>query len=333
MTFIAKVFDPKKLVQDYGDAEAEARACRKSSAVFDFSFMSVARISGVQVSEFFAKLTDRNLIDFERGHIRYALSRDSNGWLKSDLTIWKDAVDSFLVMSGLGRDLLDLADDFEIKDEKVVVFSVQGPKTLFALSHLTNIKLLKTLPYFGFTQQDVAGINCYVGRLGYTGELGFEIIVPSKYGDQLWMSLSNNIRPAGFIAANCLRIEAGFVLFSNEFRLPVTAEEAGLKAFSRNDPILPRYRLVSFCAENSWAQKKYFSEIYDIVPPKSGFISVTSVCHSELANGILGLGYVLKNEAIVGRCFIDPTGLYKNIRMVNIPFYDTHKLRPRVSLN
>ena len=75
------------------------------------------------------------------------------------------------------------------------------------------------------------------------------------------------------------------------------------------------------------------TEIYDIVPPKSGFISVTSVCHSELANGILGLGYVLKNEAIVGRCFIDPTGLYKNIRMVNIPFYDTHKLRPRVSLN
>jgi len=136
------------------------------------------------------------------------------------------------------------------------------------------------------------------------------------------------IRPAGFIAANCLRIEAGFVLFANEFRLPVTAEEAGLKAFAGNDPVPPRHRLVCFRANSSEAPDKG-NYSYDLVPPNSGNITVTSVCHSATAGGILGLGYVPINEARIGQSFIDPTGLYEDIRTVDMPFYDTKKRRPR----
>jgi glycine cleavage system aminomethyltransferase T len=331
MTFVAKVFDPKKLVQDYGDVVSEVEACRESSVVFDFSFMSVVRVTGTRVEEFFSQLTDRNLKDFKEGRIRYALCRDNHGWLRSDLTIWKESVDNFLVMSGLGTDLSDLANNFEIKYEDVVVYSVQGPEALFALSKITDIKLLKTLPYFGFTQQDVAGVKCYVGRLGYTGELGFEIVASSKDGRQLWRSLIKYVKPAGFVAANCLRIEAGFILFANEFKLPVTAEEAGLKAFSDNDLTHPRYRLVSFRAKKFGSQS-ICSNIYDVVAPVSGSISITSACHSNIAKGILGLGYVLFDEAIIGTYFIDPTGQYKDIQIVHNPFYDTKKIRPRVIL-
>ena len=331
MTFVAKVFDPKSLVQDYGDVDSEIKDCRESSAVFDFSFMSVARVSGEKVENFFSQLTDRDIRSLKKGRICYALCRDANGWLRSDLTIWKEAADNFLVMSGLGEDLSDLANSFEIKSENVVVYSVQGPNSLVSLKSITDVKLLKALPYFGFTQQDVAGVNCYIGRIGYTGELGFEIVAPSKNGGQLWKNLTKLIKPAGFVAANCLRIEAGFVLFANEFKLAVTAEEAGLKNFSQNDLICPRYKLVSFCAKTFQAKKRYPND-YEFVGPKSGHITITSACYSNIAGSILGLGYVPFDEAIVGNFFFDPTGQYKDIQIVNRPFYDTKKCRPRVSL-
>ena len=331
MTFVAKVFDPNSLVQDYGDVNSEIKVCREGSAVFDFSFMSVARVSGAKVEEFFSQLTDRNIKSLKKGRICYALCRDANGWLRSDLTIWKEAADNFLVMSGLGEDLSDLANSFEIKSEDVVVYSVQGPNSLESLKSITDVELLKALPYFGFTQQDVAGVNCYIGRIGYTGELGFEIVSSSKKGGQLWKNLIKLIKPAGFVAANCLRIEAGFVLFANEFRLPVTAEEAGLKAFSENDLIRPRYKLVSFCAKVLGSQKKN-PNVYDFVGPKSGHITITSTCYSNIADGILGLGYVPFDEAIVGSYFFDPTGQYKDIQIVKSPFYDTKKCRPRIAL-
>ena len=153
----------------------------------------------------------------------------------------------------------------------------------------------------------------------------------STDGSQLWENLIKYVKPAGFVAANCLRIEAGFVLFANEFKLSVTAEEAGLKAFSENDLICPRYRLISFRAKILGSQK-ICSKVNDVVAPESGSISITSACHSNLAKGILGLGYVPFNEAVIGKYFIDPTCQYEEIQMVNSPFYDTQKSRPRISL-
>jgi hypothetical protein len=101
-------FDPTLLVRDYGDVESEVAACREHAAVFDFSFMSVARVSGPNPLKVIAQLTDRDLGGLDDGRIRYALCRDSDGWLRSDLTIWKEAADSYLVVSGLGQDTLDL---------------------------------------------------------------------------------------------------------------------------------------------------------------------------------------------------------------------------------
>jgi len=189
---------------------------------------------------------------------------------------------------------------------------------------------LAALPYFGFTRLNVAGIECHVGRLGYTGERGFEIVVPALDGEQLWRELAARARPAGFAAADCLRIEAGFLLFANEFRLPVTAEEVGFGAFAGIDPAPPRHRLVCFRAESPQAPD-FGSPPQDPTRPEQGTITVTSACYSATAGGILGLGYVLIDEAAVGRTFIDPTGRYKGVRTVTMPFYYTEKHRPRAA--
>jgi aminomethyltransferase len=330
MTVVADAFDPTFLISDYGDVEAEVTACRKQAAVFDFSFMSVARVYGPEVLEVIAQLTDRDLGGLNDGRIRYALCRDSGGWLRSDLTIWKENANSFLVMSGLGQEISELAATIDIQSEDVVVYSLQGPGSLLALNGLGDVARLETLPYYGFTRLDIAGAECLVGRLGYTGELGFEIVAPAKDGKRLWQNFTARARPAGFAAADCLRIEAGFVLFANEFRLPVTAVEAGLGAFAGNDPVPPRHRLVCFCAE-SHPSPELSHPPKSLAAPEPGTITVTSSCYSAAAGGILGLGYVPFEEAEVNRTFIDPGGRFKNVRTVTMPFYDTAKRRPRAA--
>src|SRR5205085_10222635 len=125
---------------------------------------------------------------------------------------------------------------------------------------------------------------------GYTGEAGVEIIVEREYANRLWQELSVRVRPAGFIAADSLRIEAGFVLFTNEFRLPVAPEEAGLSKFNRSaHSIGPRIKLVSFRADGSRLSLPWQPLCQPERPLAPGTITVTSACESIAAGGILGL--------------------------------------------
>jgi len=337
MTDAAQTFNPALLVHDYGDRDGEAQACRNVAAVFDFSFMSAARITGADALKAMASLTDRPLDDLTPGRIRYALCQRPGGWLRSDLTVWNEGQGRYLVMSGLGQDLLDLAAivqrdglacAVEIQGDDIAVYSVQGPDSLSALDGLADQARLAALPYFGFTRLDITGIDCLVGRLGYTGERGFEIVLPAGDGGRLWRELSARARPAGFAAADCLRIEAGFVLFANEFCLPVTAAEAGLETFTGGDIAPPRFRLVCFRAE-SHETPVVWRPPEDVAAPKPGSISVTSACHSIVADSILGLGYVQTGEVGIDNAFVDPTGRFQRVRTVQMPFYDMEKQRPR----
>ncbi len=334
---MAPSFNFTHLKQDYGDREGEAHACRNAAALFDFSFMSAAHIIGADALKAIAGLTNRHLDDLTPGRIRYALCHRPGGWLRSDLTIWNEGEGRYLVMSGLGQDLLDLAAivqrdglacAVEIQGDDIAVYSVQGPSSLSAFDGLADTARLAALPYFGFTRLDIAGIDCLIGRLGYTGERGFEIVLPTGDGDRLWRELAARVRPAGFAAADCLRIEAGFVLFANEFCLPVTAAEAGLKTFAGGDIAPPRFRLVCFRTE-SHETPVLWRPPEDVAAPEPGTITVTSACHSIVADGILGLGYVLADEAGSDAVFVDPNRRFENVRTVPMPFYDMEKRRPR----
>src|SRR5581483_12070206 len=144
----------------------------------------------------------------------------------------------------------------------------------------------------------------------------------------LWQALSRHARPAGFIAADMLRIEAGFVLFSNEFRLPVSPAEAGLGKFHhRSRQAASPLALAAFRAEADIAQWPWTPAHGLLRPGAPGEIALTSACDSNAAGGILGLGYVLAGGA--GTRLHDPTGIFRNIRRVPLPYYDRAKRRQR----
>jgi aminomethyltransferase len=314
------------LVRDYGNIDAEVAACRTNAALFDFSFMASGRVSGPAGMEVLQALTPRPLTSLRPGRILYALRIDETGCARADLTIWQTGPASFAVFSGRGEDIAALRGGRDASAETCIL-SVQGPRSLAALSRLGDVCPLAALRYFEHATVRLAGIDCRVGRLGYTGERGFEIVASASAKQRLWSALADEARCAGFAAADVLRIEAGFVLFANEFRPGVTPAEAGLSRFCLPSPGRPRVALVGVTAQ-SRERPILFSPASDIAfPPAPGEIAVTSAAWSAAAHAVIGLGYV--RAGTDAETFVDPTGRFMAIRRACVPFIDPEKRRVR----
>ena len=326
-----------ELRPDFGDPAAEAKACRNYCALFDFSFISTARLGGKGARQAVEKFARRSLGSLAAGKIAYAVRADEDGHARSDLTIWKNGDDSFDVMSGRAEDVGALVSaagaDLRVEDVSAgnVTLALQGPSSLDALRAAGAPPEIGELRYFSFAGCDVAGIPCRVGRLGYTGEAGFEIIAAPHDAAKLRKHLAEYARPAGFIAADALRIEAGFVLFANEFRLPVSPREAGLgKFFDTGSEATPELKLVTFHAGSGALRPlPWFSAVDPSRPRRPGEIAVTSACRGISRSGIVGLGYV-RSETPQAMPLQDPGGVFCDILQMPMPIYDPHKLRPRL---
>lgn len=255
------------------------------------------------------------------------------GYAISDLTIWRDDESAFEVFSGAQRDidlLKTAVDDYRITDlSGSVVIALQGPLSLTALAKVANVEAIARLRYFAFCRAIVAGCECSVGRLGYTGEAGFEIVSADRCDfPKLWDSLSRVARPAGYRAAEILRIEAGFPLLTQEFRIPVFASELGLARYDCHRQRPARLKLISFRALGLERSESWSPPLDLARPTELGAMAVTSACYSSLAQGTLGLGFILANTLQESVRLTDPYGKFSNALLVTHPFYDHGKRRP-----
>ena len=107
------------------------------------------------------------------------------------------------------------------------MLAVQGPESARVLER--HLGAAPDVAYFGFREALLAGVPVTIGRLGYSGELGYELIVPSEAAPALWRQLAADARECGFDAANSLRIESGYILFTSELAEPVNPFELGLE--------------------------------------------------------------------------------------------------------
>ena len=300
------------------------------------------RIRGSEGHALVQTLTPRRIDDLAPGRIRYALRIGAGGQVLGDLTIWRLDSSTFEVFAGTAEPFAYLkaaaSATTSVCDlsRETAIFAVQGPSTLRALAGVTATAQLRTLPYFGHVLESVNGVACRIGRLGYTGERGFEIILPRDAAEPIWTKLAAHARPAGFAAADILRIEAGFPLFANEFLFPVSAAELGLTQFAANAIVrckgpFPRraaqIRLVSFRARCDREPILWRPAQGATFPPPPGELTPTSACRSIITNAVLGLGYVCDSHNCAQ--LVDASGQFQEIHEVSLPFYDPDKRRPR----
>ena len=159
-------------------------------------------------------------------------------------------------------------------------------------------------------QSDVAGL---VGRIGYSGEDGVEILCDRDTAETLWQRLARHAQPCGFRAANVLRLGAGLPLFTHEFAPPVTAAEAGF-GHLRHDPGAPakeltRVRAFAHCDDPTAFDR--FAPARD--RPAPGTIAITSAVSWRDDGTALVMGYLRDDDAAKGQPVRDPREVFTDL--------------------
>jgi len=330
--------DLSGLVRDYGNWQEEAQACRHDCALFDFSFVSRGRVYGVQAANVLGSYQNRRIDDMRNNQIRYGLRTNAEEQVVADLTVWRRSENEFEIMSGRHSDIADLvamnSSQVHCTDlsNECSIFAVQGPTSLQALQPYVDIQILILLDYFCFDSIEVAGIPCEVGRLGYSGEQGFEIIVPSTDSARLWQMLSQRIRPAGFAAIDSLRIEAGFMLFTHDLVLAPTISELGVNPGGAGHCENDRFEFICCTAKTDSQAVLWQSPDAHPLAPVGNDIVVTSACLSTVGGCVLILGFACLDRDPTQPLY-DPKGQFKDMHHVTRPFYDPQKLRPIAQLS
>lgn len=223
---------------NYGSQIEEHHQVRRDAGMFDVSHMTVLDLHGAQVRPFLRQLVANSVDKLKvTGKALYACMLDAKGGVIDDLIIYYLADDFFrLVVNAATRDK-DLAwitaqaapFGIEIRERRdLAIIAVQGPNARAKVLELLSAGAAQVAGKLGkFAAADVDGL--FVARTGYTGEDGFELMVPEGQAIDFWNRLlAVGVKPAGLGARDTLRLEAGMALYGQDMDESATPYEAGL---------------------------------------------------------------------------------------------------------
>jgi aminomethyltransferase len=211
---------------NYGSQLDEHRAVRRDAGMFDVSHMGVIDLTGARVREFLRRLLANDVGKLALpGRALYSCMLLPSGGVIDDLIVYHLSESWFRLVVNAGTRQKDLAwireqaAPFGIsvhEREDLSILAVQGPnarsKTAALLPPAQRAAALE-IPRFSAAEID----SWFLARTGYTGEDGFEIVLPAAEAPRMWDSLTaQGVAPAGLGARDTLRLEAGMNLYGND---------------------------------------------------------------------------------------------------------------------
>ncbi len=224
----------------------ETRAARTGAGLFDVSHMGRLDVSGVDAAALLSAVLSVDARRLRRGRARYNVICDERGGIIDDCIVYRRGAERFLLVPNAANAAAVVAwlarwtprgADVSVADTTadVAMIAFQGPRAAQTLQRLANDDLSKIRP-FRAAPATVNGGTAYLARTGYTGEDGFEIMLPSEDAAALWLALSElGAKPCGLGARDVLRLEAGLLLHGNDMDTSVNPYEAGLGRFVEAD--------------------------------------------------------------------------------------------------
>jgi aminomethyltransferase len=205
--------------------EREYHAIRSSAALFDISPLYKYSLRGPDAARLLDRVTTRDVSRTQVGQVLYTGWCDGAGKLLDDGTVARLGQALFRMTSAdpnlrwLQDNALGLEVEIEDISESVGALSLQGPSAKSILERLGEMPPLK---YFRLAETRLHGIAVSVSRTGYTGDLGYEIWVSREDALRLWDALIQagtpyGITPAGMLALDVARIEAGLMLLDVDY--------------------------------------------------------------------------------------------------------------------
>ena len=207
--------------------EHEYNAIRNAAALIDVSPLYKYRLSGPDATRLVDRIVTRDLRKVTVGQVIYTPWCDERGKTIDDGTVsrlqenvyrWTAADPSlrWFRQNAVGLDV-----QVEDISEKVASLALQGPTSGRLLRSVAEADVDR-LKYFRVTSGKIAGVSVEISRTGYTGDLGYEIWIPWNEAGRVWDALIGggkpfDVRPAGMLALDVARIEAGLLLIDVDF--------------------------------------------------------------------------------------------------------------------
>ncbi|WP_232666055.1 glycine cleavage system aminomethyltransferase GcvT [Pseudonocardia sp. TRM90224] len=212
---------------------AEHAAVRDSVGLFDVSHLGKLAITGAGAAEFVNRCFTADLGKIGPGHAQYTLCCTEQGGVVDDIIVYLVGSDEVLAVPNAANaarvaELLRAAapDGITVTDRhrELAVLAVQGPASPEVVSTLFDGADLGHLDYMAF--HDFEGVR--VCRTGYTGEQGYELLVPAADAGKVWDALvASGATPAGLGARDTLRTEMGYPLHGQDLSTEISPVQAG----------------------------------------------------------------------------------------------------------
>ncbi len=213
-------------------------AIRDRVGMFDISHMGKFTLHGETAISQLQKLVPSDLSRLQPGQAQYTVLLNPQAGIIDDIIIYQQGAGDITIIVNAGTKDKDRAwllahldlDRVEFRDLSAThaLIAVQGPDTLHHLQPLVDIDL-GGLMNFGHSSAKIFKNPAFIARTGYTGEDGFEVMVPAEIAPQLWDALlAAGVLPCGLGARDTLRLEAAMCLYGQDINETTTPLEAGL---------------------------------------------------------------------------------------------------------
>ena len=340
--------------------EAEVSAVRDNVGLIDVSTLGGIEVRGPDAAEFLNRMYTFAYKNQQTGRSRYLLMVDDTGSIIDDGVACRLATDFFYLTTtttgsdSVYRTMLRRLAEWRLQVDVANVTSVYAAMNIVGPKSREVIRCLdsdidwsaENFPYLAARQGQLCGAQAVVMRVGFVGELGYELHVPWTSALAIWEALmaageSLGIQPVGVEAQRILRLEKGHIIIGQDTDGLTVPAEAGLDwAVSRKKGYFIGGPAIGHLAQTPVSRCLTGFVLQDpeaVLPRECQLVlsgdtitgRVTSVAHSPSLGKVIGLACVASAQAVNGAEFDIKTGPVQRVkaRATKLPFYDPDNLR------
>ena len=266
----------------YSSIKEEYLSVRSNTGLFDVSHMGIIFITSNSVENillFLNYVTPRIVDSINIGDVQYNAVTSETGGLIDDITIFRIEEKRYMLIANasnknkvyehLNNCNHQLNNGVDIKlDIDRVLICIQGPESEqkllpVLLNYISEIDKIKKLFYYQCCNFFIQNEECIISRTGYTGEDGFELLLPKNIVKDIWNHLLiNGVRLCGLASRDLLRLEVFYSLYGSELIEERTPIESGLKRLINIDK--------NFIGKEAIVSKKYSKNIIGFICIEEG---------------------------------------------------------------
>jgi sarcosine oxidase subunit alpha len=338
---------------DYGDPEGEALAVNRAAGLIDVSTLGKLIVRGPDAGDFLDRLYPNRFSNLKPGRIRYGVISSDAGRIMDDGTICRIDDETFYVTttsSGAGAVeewfawwLADWGGAVQLTDvtQGLGAVNLAGPRAREIMAAVTDLDCSnEAFAYLDGKQAKIAGVQCLILRIGFVGEVGYEIHFPSAYGEHVWDVLMaagkpHGLRPFGLEPQRILRLQKLHILVGQDTdseSTPYGAAMSWIVKLDKEQDFIGKWALEHYSQQPQTVALVGFTMPDGVVPTEGAVIvdetgspagQVTSSRHSPVLQRTIGMAWVPAELAHDGtRITISDEGQTRTAEIQTKPFYD-----------